>query len=58
MFRLLQAIATLMWGDSTVIYLAKSRDVKTIVTKMKDCITDESGKAICRDIIEMIYAID
>lgn len=54
----MQAIATLMWGDSTVIYLAKSRDVKTIITRMKDAITDENGKGICRDVIEMIYAVN
>ncbi|KAJ1354251.1 hypothetical protein KIN20_011126 [Parelaphostrongylus tenuis] len=57
MLRLLQAIVTFMWGDTTVIRLAKSRNLVNIVNKMKDAITDEQGKGIARDITEMIYSI-
>ncbi|VDM62738.1 unnamed protein product [Angiostrongylus costaricensis] len=55
--RLLQAIVTFMWGDTTVIRLAKSRNLLNIVNKIKDAITDEQGKSIARDIMEMIYSV-
>ncbi|CAJ0608269.1 unnamed protein product [Cylicocyclus nassatus] len=57
MIRLLQAIVTLMWGDTTVINLAKSRNMLAIVNKIKDAVVDERGKNIARDIAEMIYAV-
>ncbi|RCN40028.1 PUL domain protein [Ancylostoma caninum] len=57
MIRLLQAIVTLMWGDATVIALAKSRNMLSIVNRMKDAVVDERGKNVARDIAEMIYAI-
>ncbi|VDN19481.1 unnamed protein product [Cylicostephanus goldi] len=57
MIRLLQAIVTLMWGDTTVITLAKSRNMLAIVNKIKDAVVDERGKNIARDIAEMIYAV-
>uniref|UniRef100_A0A0K0DG45 Phospholipase A-2-activating protein n=1 Tax=Angiostrongylus cantonensis TaxID=6313 RepID=A0A0K0DG45_ANGCA len=55
--RLLQAIVTFMWGDTSVIRLAKSRNLLNIVNKIKDAITDEQGKSIARDIMEMIYSV-
>ncbi|PIO62891.1 PUL domain protein [Teladorsagia circumcincta] len=57
MIRLLQAIVTFMWGDTSVISLAKSRNMLQIVSRMKDAVVDEQGKNIARDIAEMIYAI-
>ncbi|XGW12216.1 hypothetical protein V3C99_013144 [Haemonchus contortus] len=57
LIRLLQAIVTFMWGDSSVISLAKSRNMLQIVNRMKDAVVDEQGKNIARDIVEMIYAI-
>ncbi|KHJ83481.1 PUL domain protein [Oesophagostomum dentatum] len=54
MIRLLQAIVTFMWGDTT---LAKSRNMLTIINRMKDAVVDERGKNIARDIAEMIYAV-
>ncbi|KHJ85570.1 PUL domain protein, partial [Oesophagostomum dentatum] len=57
MIRLLQAIVTFMWGDTTVISLAKSRNMLTIINRMKDAVVDERGKNIARDIAEMIYAV-
>ncbi|VDN58557.1 unnamed protein product [Dracunculus medinensis] len=55
--RLLQAVVTLMWGDTTVIKLAKSRGLNVIVERIKDSIADESGKEISRDIIEMLHTV-
>ncbi|MFH4981306.1 hypothetical protein AB6A40_008015 [Gnathostoma spinigerum] len=55
--RLLQTIATLMWGDATVIKLAKSRDICTIVNRIKDALADEMGKTVARDVVEMTYAV-
>ncbi|CAI4221759.1 unnamed protein product [Auanema sp. JU1783] len=57
LIRLLQTIVTLMWGDSEVISLAKSRSIVSIVNKIKDAVTDERGKHISRDIVEMTYAV-
>ncbi|KAK6732564.1 hypothetical protein RB195_016748 [Necator americanus] len=57
MIRLLQAIVTFMWGDTTVINLAKSRNMLSIVNRIKDAVADEKGKSIARDIAEMIYAV-
>lgn len=57
MIRLLQAIVTFMWGDTTVISLAKSRNMLQIVGRMKDAVVEEQGKNIARDIAEMIYAV-
>ncbi|GMT14457.1 hypothetical protein PFISCL1PPCAC_5754, partial [Pristionchus fissidentatus] len=55
--RVLQAISTLMWGDATVIKLAKSRKIVDIVNRIKDAVVDERGKSLCRDIVEMTYAV-
>ncbi|KAF8361888.1 ufd-3, partial [Pristionchus pacificus] len=55
--RVLQAISTLMWGDVTVIKLAKSRKIVDIVNRIKDAVVDERGKSLCRDIVEMTYAV-
>uniref|UniRef100_A0A8R1DHM3 Phospholipase A-2-activating protein n=1 Tax=Caenorhabditis japonica TaxID=281687 RepID=A0A8R1DHM3_CAEJA len=55
--RLLQAIVTVMWGDASVIRLAKNRNVTSIAARLKDIITDETGKSIARDITEMIYSV-
>ncbi|GMR36431.1 hypothetical protein PMAYCL1PPCAC_06626, partial [Pristionchus mayeri] len=55
--RVLQAIATLMWGDVTVIKLAKSRKIVDIVNRIKDAVVDERSKSLCRDIVEMTFAV-
>ncbi|KAI1728465.1 PFU (PLAA family ubiquitin binding) domain-containing protein [Ditylenchus destructor] len=57
LIRLLQTIATLMWGDSTVIGLAKNRGILSTVNKIKDCVTEDAAKAACRDITEMVLSI-
>ncbi|CAB3411455.1 unnamed protein product [Caenorhabditis bovis] len=54
---LLQAIVTLMWGNTNVIKLAKNRNMATIAARIKDAVESENGKCIARDIIEMTYAI-
>ncbi|KAI1691021.1 PUL domain-containing protein [Ditylenchus destructor] len=57
LIRLLRAIATLMWGNATVIGLAKNRGILSIVNKIKDCVSDDAVKAACRDIIEMVHSV-
>jgi hypothetical protein len=55
--RLLQTIIMLMWGQSTIIYLAMELDLAKILGKMKDAISDEDVKILVRDAIEMLQAI-
>lgn len=57
LLRLLQAIATVMWGDATVIKLGKDRGLIGIVNRIKDAVPEESAKNVARDIVEMIHAI-
>ncbi|MCP9261252.1 Phospholipase A-2-activating protein [Dirofilaria immitis] len=57
LIRLLQAIATLMWGDVSVIQLAKRYDIIDVMNRIKDAVVDESVKAVARDITEMAYSI-
>lgn len=57
LLRLLQAIVTLMWGDITVIRLAKGRNIITIANRIKDAVVDEAGKDVARDITEMAYSL-
>ncbi|KAI1706669.1 PUL domain-containing protein [Ditylenchus destructor] len=57
LIRLLQAIATLMWGDATVIRLAKNRGILSIISKMNEGLADDAAKAACRDVIEMILSV-
>lgn len=39
------------------IQLAKSRKIVDIVNRIKDAVVDERGKSLCRDIVEMTYAV-
>ncbi|VDM47451.1 unnamed protein product [Toxocara canis] len=55
--RILQAIATVMWGDIAVIKVAKEADVVGTVNRVKDALVAECGKAIARDIVGMAYAV-
>ncbi|VDM39665.1 unnamed protein product [Toxocara canis] len=55
--RLLQTVATLMWGDDALIKLAKARNIVAIANRMKDAVVNEAGKTIARDIVEMAYAV-
>uniref|UniRef100_A0A915EUS1 PUL domain-containing protein n=1 Tax=Ditylenchus dipsaci TaxID=166011 RepID=A0A915EUS1_9BILA len=55
--RILQSIATLMWGDSSVINLAKNREMASIINRIKDSVTEESSKNVARDCVEMIHAV-
>ncbi|CAD6198184.1 unnamed protein product [Caenorhabditis auriculariae] len=56
--RLLQAIVTLMWGDISIITLAKSRNMAQLAARLKDAAPEESGgKEVARDIVEMTYAV-
>jgi len=57
MLRLLQTIIMLMWGQSTIIYLAMEMELAAILGKMKDAIGDEDVKILVRDAIEMLQAI-
>uniref|UniRef100_A0A1I7WWF6 Phospholipase A-2-activating protein n=1 Tax=Heterorhabditis bacteriophora TaxID=37862 RepID=A0A1I7WWF6_HETBA len=41
LIRILQAIVTLMWGDTAVITLAKSRNMMAIVNRIKDAVVDD-----------------
>lgn len=54
---ILQAVATIMWGDASVIRLAKDRNLLKFVNMLKDKVADESGKGLARDIVEMIHAV-
>ncbi|CAD5213180.1 unnamed protein product [Bursaphelenchus okinawaensis] len=56
-FRLLQCIVTLMWGDSTVIKMGKQRGVSEIVQRIKDATTEEASKNIARDIYVMTFEV-
>uniref|UniRef100_A0A183VCD0 PUL domain-containing protein n=1 Tax=Toxocara canis TaxID=6265 RepID=A0A183VCD0_TOXCA len=51
--RILQALATVMWGDIAVIKVAKEADVVGTVNRVKDALVAECGKAIARDIVGM-----
>lgn len=53
----LQAISTVMWGDASVIRLAKNRNLISFINTIKDKVADESGKSLARDITEMIHAV-
>ncbi|CAA88206.1 Ubiquitin fusion degradation protein 3 homolog [Caenorhabditis elegans] len=55
--RLLQALVTVMWGDASVIRLAKNRNIAQIAARLKDAVSNDSGKNIARDIVEMTYAV-
>ncbi|CAI2327550.1 unnamed protein product [Caenorhabditis sp. 36 PRJEB53466] len=55
--RLLQSIVTVMWGDQSVIQLAKNRQLATIAARLKDAVPNETGKGIARDIIEMVRIV-
>ncbi|KAM3720048.1 Ubiquitin fusion degradation protein [Dirofilaria immitis] len=46
LIRLLQAIATLMWGDVSVIQLAKRYDIIDVMNRIKDAVVDESYRLI------------
>ena len=52
--RLLQAVGTLMWGDSTVIGLAKSRDMDSILRRLKDGFSENEVKMLCNDLSVML----
>jgi hypothetical protein len=56
LLRLLQAIVTLMWGDSTVIDMGKSRGIEQIVMRIKDAVQTDNSKNVARDIYAMIHA--
>ncbi|KAI6227715.1 WD domain-containing protein [Aphelenchoides fujianensis] len=57
LFRLLQAIATLMWGAPAVITLAKQRGICEIVNRIKDAVQSDDSKNIARDIFVMTTAV-
>lgn len=57
MIRLLQAISTLMWGDATIINMAKSRNLKSILSRIMDSCADERIKSLARDMVEMLFAV-
>uniref|UniRef100_A0A7E4V5N5 WD_REPEATS_REGION domain-containing protein n=1 Tax=Panagrellus redivivus TaxID=6233 RepID=A0A7E4V5N5_PANRE len=54
---LLQAISTVMWGDQSVIRLAKNRNLMPFVNVIKDKVANDLGKSLARDIVEMLYAV-
>uniref|UniRef100_A0A914XT83 Phospholipase A-2-activating protein n=1 Tax=Panagrolaimus superbus TaxID=310955 RepID=A0A914XT83_9BILA len=54
---LLQSMATVMWGDNSVISLSKNRNLLSYVNVIKDKVSDEGGKSLARDIIEMIHTV-
>ncbi|CAL2031372.1 unnamed protein product [Caenorhabditis brenneri] len=54
--RLLQAIVTIMWGDSSVIQLAKNRNMAAIAARLKDATQNEMTKSMARDVVEMTHA--
>lgn len=56
--RLLQAISTLIWGDATIIKLAKNRGLNIILARIKDSVSDERVKSLTRDTVEMLYDVD
>lgn len=56
LLRLLQAIVTLMWGDTTIIDMSKSRGIDKIVMRIKDAVQTEDSKNIARDIYAMTNA--
>ena len=55
--RLLQTIIMLMWGQSTLIYLAMELDLPNILSRIKDAVADEDVKSLIRDSNGMIQAI-
>ncbi|EFO97992.1 CRE-UFD-3 protein [Caenorhabditis remanei] len=55
--RLLQAIVTVMWGDASVIRLAKNRNLAAIAARLKDAAQSDASKNIARDIVEMTYSV-
>uniref|UniRef100_A0A914C0W8 PUL domain-containing protein n=1 Tax=Acrobeloides nanus TaxID=290746 RepID=A0A914C0W8_9BILA len=57
LIRLMQTIATLMWGDSSVIKLSKDREVATIVNRIRDAVSEDAGKRLALDILGMIWAV-
>lgn len=57
LIQMMQAIGTLMWGDASVTRLAKGRNVLRYITILKDKISEDDGKELARDVIEMIHAV-
>lgn len=55
--RLLQAISTLLWGDSTIIKLAKNRGLQQMLLRIKDSVADERVKILSRDTVEMLFDV-
>ncbi|EGT34984.1 hypothetical protein CAEBREN_13229 [Caenorhabditis brenneri] len=55
--RLLQTIVTIMWGDSSVIRLAKNRNMAAIAARLKDATQNETTKSMARDVVEMTHAV-
>uniref|UniRef100_A0AC35FMY9 Phospholipase A-2-activating protein n=1 Tax=Panagrolaimus sp. PS1159 TaxID=55785 RepID=A0AC35FMY9_9BILA len=54
---LLQSIATVMWGDNSVISLSKNRNLLNFINIIKDKVSDENGKSLARDIVEMMHTV-
>ncbi|KAE9549992.1 hypothetical protein FO519_006792 [Halicephalobus sp. NKZ332] len=54
---ILQAVATIMWGDASVIRLAKDRNLLKFVNMIKDKVADDVGKGLARDVVEMVHAV-
>ncbi|CAK5039220.1 unnamed protein product [Meloidogyne enterolobii] len=57
LFRILQTIIMLMWGQSTLIYLAIEQNLPSILKQIKDGVSDEDIKSLIRDAEGMIFAI-
>uniref|UniRef100_A0A914KKQ2 PUL domain-containing protein n=1 Tax=Meloidogyne incognita TaxID=6306 RepID=A0A914KKQ2_MELIC len=57
LFRILQTIIMLMWGQSTLIYLAIEQSLPSILKQIKDGVSDEDIKSLIRDAEGMIFAI-
>ncbi|KAL7070899.1 hypothetical protein ACQ4LE_009669 [Meloidogyne hapla] len=57
LFRILQTIIMLMWGESTLIYLAIEHDFSSILKQLKDGVSDDDIKCLIRDVEGMIMAI-
>ena len=53
LFRLLQAIVTLMWGDATLIQTGKQRGIVELNRRIKDAVKTEEAKDVARDIFIM-----
>ncbi|KRY79953.1 Phospholipase A-2-activating protein [Trichinella pseudospiralis] len=54
---ILQLMLTLLWGDRQLVNLAKTNHLERLVSKVKDCVSDENNKHNARTIEAMLTSI-